>query len=144
MRFLVFLMFVILVIIVCGAVAAFAAVSAKQPKPSDMQVMLRQHADYIALAAKASRKGEEGVCNVYTEAAADVWKQVESRQPSPVAFPSTVKPVTRRGVLIDYDSRIPEHLLKRAAEARAKTDGGQIPAHLLERARARRQQLESS
>lgn len=140
MRGVIVILFLVLLVVVVAVIAAVLAVIAKQPKPTQMEAMLRQHANYIALAAKASRKGEEGVCNVYTEAAADVWKQVESRQPSPVAFPPAIKRATRQGVTIDYDSRIPEHLLKRAAEARAKTANSQtqIPAHLLERSRARR------
>lgn len=103
--------------------AAMAIRSALRPPDKPVVKLLKQHAYYTAKAAQASRKGQEGVCNVYTEAANDLWKQLETAPWNGETIgrpPVVARPPVSRVTYGDARDRIPEHLLKRAEVARRK------------------------
>lgn len=114
---------IIFLVLVALLVAGIATLATRQKKGTLLQA-LDQHARYTAKAARASRRGKEGEMNVWSEAAADLWVQLEK-----------LEAPKNRQLSVPPDATV---------DVRAARDlyRSQIPAHLLERSARRRQQLE--
>jgi 2-C-methyl-D-erythritol 4-phosphate cytidylyltransferase len=79
---------VVLAFLALVAIISVVVIMVSKKPPTDLAKALKLHADYTAKAASASRKGQEGVMNVYSEAAKDVWVMVEEAK----------KPASRRRI----------------------------------------------
>jgi hypothetical protein len=126
----VILVAVIIFMVIVAIAVTTLVVLARRPQESAAVKLLRQHAYYTAQAAKASRKGSEGEMNVYMEAAKDLdvlehfsaqTGRMSALDPVRQAVPRVPSVVEGRQRVPAYsDTRIPAHLLERAAEARRK------------------------
>lgn len=115
---------IVFLVIVGLLVAGLGVLANRKPEPP-MTRLLRMHGEYMANAARASRKGHEGEANVWFEGAKNLWEHKERTDPTPAPKRVVARQLTggdpvRYG---DFKDRIPEHLLVRAEARRKQLEG---------------------
>lgn len=107
---------IIIFLVIVGLVTAAIGVAASRKEEQPQNRLLRMHAEYMANAAKASRRGHEGEANVWFEGAKNLWAHKEEKK----TLPEAKHVVGRQLTYGDVRDRIPEHLLRRAEAATKK------------------------
>lgn len=97
---------VIIFLVLVSLLVAGIATLALRPKRGTMLQILDQHARYTAKAARASRRGKEGEMNVWSEAAADLWSQLEKAEARQLPVPRGPIPARELNAVLDQMKEI--------------------------------------